>query len=56
MNGVLIGDQPSLFTCDEMNDDAYITILETKTTKRWRDIRKAYDDWVFGEMSDTNIE
>ncbi|CAD8214264.1 unnamed protein product [Paramecium octaurelia] len=47
MNGVLIEDTPSLFTCDEMNDECLIITLETQETKKWKDIRKTYDDWIF---------
>lgn len=47
MNGVLIGNTPSLFTCDEMDDECLIETLETKVRKKWKDIRKTYDDWIF---------
>lgn len=47
MNGVLIEDTPSLFTCDEMDDECLIVTLETKETKKWKEIRKIYDDWIF---------
>ncbi|CAK82859.1 unnamed protein product (macronuclear) [Paramecium tetraurelia] len=47
MNGVLIDDTPSLFTCDEIDDECLIITLGTEETKKWKDIRKIYDDWIF---------
>ncbi|CAD8160471.1 unnamed protein product [Paramecium pentaurelia] len=51
MNGVLIEDTPSLFTCDEMDDECIIVTQETKVTKKWKDIRKEYQEWRFQEIS-----
>lgn len=48
MNGVLIKNHPSLFTCDEMNDEALIKIKETGAIKKWKDIRLTYKEWKFG--------
>lgn len=39
-----------------MNDDNLITELETKVEKRWKEIKESYSEWVFGKISETNIE
>ncbi|CAD8095902.1 unnamed protein product [Paramecium primaurelia] len=54
MNGVLIENTPSLFTCDEMDDECLIETLETKVRKKWKDIRKIYDDWIFKGLDETD--
>lgn len=38
MNGVLIGKEPSLFTCEEIADEAWITVRETGMMRKWKDI------------------
>ncbi|CAD8090887.1 unnamed protein product [Paramecium sonneborni] len=56
MNGILIENTPSLFTCDEMNDESLITTLETQVTKQWKEIRRTYDDWIFIGIGETELE
>ncbi|CAK79380.1 unnamed protein product (macronuclear) [Paramecium tetraurelia] len=47
MSGVLIGVNPSLFTCEEIQDYCKMQVMETKSIKYWGDIKEIYNDWLF---------
>ncbi|CAD8174714.1 unnamed protein product [Paramecium octaurelia] len=47
MCGVLIGCYPSLYTCEEIQDDFQIKELETQNIKQWKEIKQTYNNWIF---------
>ncbi|CAD8074924.1 unnamed protein product [Paramecium primaurelia] len=47
MNGLLVGCNPSLFTCEEIQDYCKVQFMETKSIKYWGDIKDIYNDWLF---------
>ncbi|CAD8070845.1 unnamed protein product [Paramecium primaurelia] len=47
MSGVLIGCHPSLYTCEEIQDDFFISELETQNIKKWKEIKQIYNTWLF---------
>ncbi|CAD8108663.1 unnamed protein product [Paramecium sonneborni] len=47
MAGVLIGFHPSLYTCEEIQDDYQIQELENNSTKTWSQIKQIYHTWQF---------
>ncbi|CAK76938.1 unnamed protein product (macronuclear) [Paramecium tetraurelia] len=51
MTGVLIGSHPSLYTCEEIQDDYQISLLETSIIKKWKDIKQLYNGWIFSCLS-----
>ncbi|CAD8102332.1 unnamed protein product [Paramecium sonneborni] len=56
MSGVLIGCQPSLYTCEEIQDDFQIIELETQQTKKWKQIKQIYNDWQFSCLSKESLQ
>ncbi|CAD8146616.1 unnamed protein product [Paramecium octaurelia] len=50
MNKILIGNSPSLFTCEEIVDDAEIQIMETCKIKTWKEIKTYYKNWRFKDI------
>ncbi|CAD8166787.1 unnamed protein product [Paramecium pentaurelia] len=53
MSGVLVGCNPSLFTCEEIQDYCTVQIMETKSIKYWGDIKDIYNDWLFSYIDVT---
>lgn len=47
MNGIFLNNYPSLYTCDEIDDNFEIYNQETKQYKLWKDMKKLYPDWIF---------
>lgn len=39
MNRILINSYPSLYTCEEIIDEAEIKIFETNIVKRWNEVK-----------------
>ncbi|CAD8175679.1 unnamed protein product [Paramecium pentaurelia] len=50
MNRILIRSSPSLFTCEEINDEAEIQIKENLKFKTWREIKQIYNSWSFKDI------
>ncbi|CAD8096639.1 unnamed protein product [Paramecium primaurelia] len=50
MNRILIRSSPSLFTCEEINDEAEIQIKENRKFKTWREIKQIYNSWSFKDI------
>ncbi|CAD8188884.1 unnamed protein product [Paramecium octaurelia] len=50
---ILIRNSPSLFTCEEIVDDAEIQIVETCKIKTWREIKAYYKNWSFMDILKT---
>ncbi|CAD8131511.1 unnamed protein product [Paramecium pentaurelia] len=56
MSGVLIGCHPSLYTCEEIEDDFQISLLETSTVKSWKDIKQIYNGWIFNFLNKDELK
>lgn len=39
MNAVLINNNPSLFSCEEIKDDSEVITHETNKSVKWKEIR-----------------
>ncbi|CAD8068942.1 unnamed protein product [Paramecium primaurelia] len=56
MSGVLIGCHPSLYTCEEIEDDFQISLLETSNVKSWKDIKQIYNGWIFNFLNQDELK
>lgn len=55
MNVILINNRPSLYTCEEIDDNALISTSDSTIQKKWSEIKKAYSDWKFKDLNDQKI-
>ncbi|CAD8170652.1 unnamed protein product [Paramecium pentaurelia] len=56
MSGVLIGCHPSLYTCEEIQDDFQIKELETQNIKKWKEIKQIYNTWLFSCLTKDELK
>ncbi|CAD8098190.1 unnamed protein product [Paramecium sonneborni] len=50
MNRIIINSYPSLFTCEEIIDEAELKIVETNRLKPWREIKQYFQNWSFKDL------
>ncbi|CAD8174795.1 unnamed protein product [Paramecium octaurelia] len=56
MSGVVIGCHPSLYTCEEIQDDFQIKELETQNIKLWKEIKQIYNTWLFSCLTKDELK
>ncbi|CAD8144095.1 unnamed protein product [Paramecium pentaurelia] len=56
MRGILLGNSPSLQSCEEIYDDQIINIKETQENIKWKKIKVIYPKWNFKSENSQQIQ
>ncbi|CAD8144159.1 unnamed protein product [Paramecium octaurelia] len=56
MQGILLGNKPSLQSCEEIKEDQIIDILETQMQMKWKEMKKIYQKWNFTSLNTKEIK